>query len=89
MIWETTNELNYNIAKRFQKIRKRKKITQKQLATRSNVSLSSIKRFETTGDISLANLASVCVVLDLDNELRNLFTNTTYANIDEVISEQS
>jgi len=88
MIWETTSELNLNLAKRFQKIRKRKKITQKQLSIRSNVSLGSIKRFESTGDISLANLASMCVVLDLDDELRNLFTSNTYANIDEVINEQ-
>jgi len=88
MIWETTEELNLNLAKRLQKIRKTKKITQSQLAKRSNVSLGSIKRFETTGDISLANLSSICVALGLDNELRNLFTARTYKDIDEVINEE-
>jgi len=88
MIWQTSEELDLDIAKRIQIIRKRKKITQKQLAIRSNVSLGSIKRFEITGEISLISLTRICSALGVEDELRNLFTKHTYANIDEIINEQ-
>lgn len=41
-------EINTDIAKRMAGIRKRRKISQKELAKRSGVSLGSLKRFEQT-----------------------------------------
>ena len=52
-IWETPTDINIGIAKRIKNIRKRRKITQKQLAGRCNVSYGSLKKFEQTGEISL------------------------------------
>lgn len=48
-IWETPAEITLELAKRVKKIRKRRKITQKQLADRSNVSYASLRKFEETG----------------------------------------
>ncbi len=48
---KTWTEINNDIAQKIVRLRKRKKITQKQLAVRSGVSLGSLKRFEQSGDI--------------------------------------
>ena len=49
---KTWKEINNEVASNVQKLRKRKKISQKELAERSGVSLGSLKRFEQTGEIS-------------------------------------
>ena len=68
---------------------KRKKITQKQLAARSGVSLGSFKRFEQSGEISLQSLTKIAIALDVENELEGLFDNVPFASIEEVINEQT
>ncbi len=70
-------------------MRKRKKITQKQLAVRSGVSLGSLKRFEQSGEISLQSLTKIAIALDVENELEDLFNNVPFASIEEVINEQT
>lgn len=85
MFFETTDEMALNLAKRLKKVRKIKKITQLDLSKQSNVSYGTIKRFETTGEISLHSLIKLCVALDNVDEIRNLFTKITYTDIDEVI----
>ena len=70
-------------------MRKRKKITQKQLAVRSGVSLDSLKRFEQSGEISLQSLTKIAIALDVENELEDLFNNVPFASIEEVINEQT
>ncbi|MFR8652297.1 helix-turn-helix transcriptional regulator [Agathobacter rectalis] len=70
-------------------MRKRKKITQKQLAARSGVSLGSLKRFEQSGEISLQSLTKIAIALDVENELEDLFNNVPFASIEEVINEQT
>ena len=47
-VWETCEELDKKIADRVRLIRKRRSISQEKLSKISNVSLGSIKRFETT-----------------------------------------
>ena len=87
MIWETPDELIYNLAQRVKRIRKRRKITQEELAKISDVSFGSIKRFELSGQISLISLVKIANALDLSDELRNLFTEVDYLSIDEVIND--
>ena len=70
-IWETPEELDQKLAQRVRKIRKRRSITQEKLASISGVSYGSIKRFETTGQISLLSLTKIAIALDLADELRN------------------
>lgn len=86
-IWETPEELDQKLAQRVRKIRKRRSITQKKLASISGVSYGSIKRFETTGQISLLSLTKIAIALDLADELRNIFTQVPYKDIQEVINE--
>ena len=86
-IWESPEELDQKLAQRVRKIRKRRSITQEKLASISGVSYGSIKRFETTGQISLLSLTKIAIALDLADELRNIFTQVPYKDIQEVINE--
>ena len=87
LIWETAEELDKNLALRVRKIRKRRKISQQKMADLSGVSYGSIKRFETSGQISLLALTKIAMALDMADELRNIFSQVPYRNIQEVINE--
>lgn len=87
LIWETAEELDQKLAKRLCQIRKWRKISQQKLAEMSGVSYGSIKRFETTGQISLLSLTKIAMALDVADELRELFLNVPYQDIQEVINE--
>lgn len=86
---KTWTEINNDIAQKIVRLRKRKKITQKQLAARSGVSLGSLKRFEQSGEISLQSLTKIAIALYVENELEDLFNNVPFASIEEVINEQT
>lgn len=86
---KTWTEINNDIAQKIVRLRKRKKITQKQLAARSGVSLGSLKRFEQSGEISLQSLTKIAIALDVENELEDLFNNVPFVSIEEVINEQT
>ena len=86
-IWETAEELDLKLAQRVRNIRKRRKISQEKLASMSGVSYGSIKRFEHTGNISLISLTKIAMTLNIADELRNIFTQVPYRNIQEVINE--
>ena len=86
---KTWTEINNDIAQKIVRLRKRKKITQKQLAARSGVSLGSLKRFEQIGEISLQSLTKIAIALDVENELEGLFDNVPFASIEEVMNEQT
>ena len=88
-IWETPEETNLEIAKRLRMIRKRRGFSRQQLSSRSNVSFGSIKRFETTGNISLLSLTRLAVALDCADEMRRLFTGVEYKNMEEVFRERT
>lgn len=86
-VWETAEELDQKLAQRVRNIRKRRSISQEKLASMSGVSYGSIKRFETSGQISLISLTKIAMALDIADELRNLFTKVPYKDIQEVINE--
>ena len=86
-IWETPSEIAQNLAKRLKNIRRRRKITQKQMAQRCNVSYGALKKFEQTGEISLLSLIKIVMELGLTNEINELFTQPGYLSIDEVIND--
>ena len=87
LVWETAEELDLKIAQRVRDIRKRRSISQKRLSEMSGVSYGSIKRFETTGQISLVSLTKLAMALDIAGDLRNIFTQIPYWDIQEVINE--
>ena len=85
---KSASEINTDIAKRMAGIRKRRKISQEELAKRSGVSLGSLKRFEQTGDISLISLTKLAMALGLEDELDDLFADVPFDSIEEVINAQ-
>lgn len=87
LIWETAEELDQKLAQRVQNVRKRRSISQEKLASMSGVSYGSIKRFETSGQISLISLTKIAIALDIADDIRNLFTTVPYRDIQEVINE--
>ena len=86
-IWETAEELDQKLAQRVRNIRKRRSISQEKLASMSGVSYGSIKRFETSGQISLISLTKIAMALDIADDIRNLFTTVPYRDIQGVINE--
>lgn len=84
---ERDNILSLLNKKRVRTLRKRKKISQKQLSEMSGVSLGSLKRFEHTGQISLLSLTRLAVALGAGDEIRRMFTEIPYESIEEVINE--
>ncbi len=67
-ILKTPQEIRRDVAARAQARRLGRNMSQKELSARSGVSLGSVKRFETTGEISLTSLLSIAMVLgDLES----------------------
>ncbi len=87
-ILDAPSDIAVKLANRMRSVRKRRKITQKQLAARSNVSYATLRKFEKTGQISLESFIKLCMELGLTGELDNLFTTPVYNSIEEVINEQ-
>ena len=87
LIWETAEELNQKLARRVRNLRKRRSISQEKLAQMSGVSYGSIKRFEASGQISLISLTKIAMALEIADELRTIFTQVPYKDIQEVINE--
>jgi transcriptional regulator with XRE-family HTH domain len=87
LLWETPEEINRNLAKRAKSLRKRKRITQKELGERTGISYGTIKLFERSGNISLISLTKIAMELDCADEIKSLFAGTAYKNIQEVIDE--
>ena len=87
LIWETAEELDRKLAQRIRNIRKRRSISQEKLSSMRGVSYGSVKRFEATGQISLISLTKIAMALDIADELRSIFTQVPYKNIQEVINE--
>lgn len=82
-------EKQLEIAKRFVAIRKGEKVSQQRLSVISGVSYASIRRFEKTGDISLASLVKLALSLQLYDDLDNLFKREkVYLSIEDVINDQ-
>lgn len=85
---KTPKEINLLIASRIRSIRKRRKLSQERLSQKSGVSLGSVKRFESSGEISLNSLVKLAIALDCDSDLEGLFRDVPFDSIQEVIDEQ-
>ena len=87
LVWETPEELDQKLADRVRNIRRRRSISQQKLAKMSGVSYGSIKRIETTGQISLITLTRIAIALGIADELRNIFSKVPYLSMEEVLNE--
>ena len=87
--WDTPSDITKRLAEDIKKVRKRKKITQQQLAARSNVSYATLRKFERTGQISLESFVKLTMELGFAGELGDLFSKPVYNSIEEVINERN
>lgn len=87
---KTPTAVMQELVLKTQQLRRKSKISQLELAKRSGVSFGSVKRFETTGQISLESLLKLAyffnrlddfsTVFQIDSDLDNvekLFSNKT------------
>ena len=83
---KTPNDIAKELVEKIKQHRKKLKMSQARLATKSGVSLGSIKRFESKYEISLNSFIKILIALNLEQDLENLFTQKNYNSIDEVIN---
>lgn len=67
------HEISEDLSRKVRQLRKDKGLSQQQLARKSGVSLGSLKRFESTGQVSLESLLKVALVLGHLNDFESLF----------------
>ena len=71
------------IVERAKKKRKQMKLSQKQLSQKSGVTYASIRRFETTGDISLASLLKIAHELDALKDFESVFKGQSITSLND------
>lgn len=74
------------IAEREKALRRKKKLSRKDLSEKANVSYGSLKRFEETGNISLTALIKLAIALDCTAEFDSLFQTGKPESIEEIIN---
>lgn len=74
------------IRERMVRRRKGLHLSQQALAEKSGVSLGSVKRFETTNQISLVSLVKIAFALRCEDDFDALFARPAYTSIDDVIA---
>jgi transcriptional regulator with XRE-family HTH domain len=77
----TEKTIKSTIVERFKKRRKESGFTQKDLSIRSGVSYGSIRRFETSGEISLHALLRLCSVIGCLEDFNELFKHPIIKDI--------
>ena len=83
--FETPKEISRKIAGNMRTLRKSRKLSMEKLAEASGVSYGSIRRFESTGEISLTSLLKIAAVLDCSDEFTTLFAQRAPQSIQEII----
>ena len=83
---KTPNQIATTIARNLRELRKKDKLSMKALAELSGVSYGSLKRFESTGQISLTSLLKLAIVLDCVDDFDYLFKKTEILSIQEIIN---
>ena len=83
----TPNDVIESLKTNLKKKRKALGYTQTELASRSGVSLGSLKRFEQTGKISLESLLQLAFVLECLDEFKEICVKKEeqYSSIEEII----
>ena len=85
MTLKTPKDMALDLSKRFRSVRKAKGITIKSLSETSGVPYSTIRRFESNGEISLMAFVKMTSAMGEDAEIDRLFAEHKPASIEEVI----
>lgn len=78
---ETQQMVMLNLVERFKLRRKEYGVTQKKLSQISGVSYASIRRFETTGEISLTSLLKLSDAIGILSDFNWVFKNPIIKDI--------
>lgn len=78
-------EIQKEIARKEKERRREKGITQEKMARRADLSLSSLRRFEQTGEISFAALIRIGSVLDDEKAFLGLFAPQEFRTMKELL----
>ncbi|MGN8155109.1 helix-turn-helix domain-containing protein [Agrobacterium sp. 22094] len=73
------------MAQRMKRRRIQHGLTQRELASRSNVSYGSLRLFEETGKISLESVVKIAFALEAEAEFERLFPGRPPQDINDVI----
>lgn len=87
MFLQTPQEMAQAAAKRFRELRLAKKVTIKRLSEDSGVPYSTIRRFESSGEIAFVALVKLASVLNEDAQIDELFSQKIPQSIEEVLRE--
>ncbi len=80
----TEQSIKEELVNRFKKRRKESKLTQREISIRSGVSYGSIRRFESSGDISLQALLKLSRVLGALDDFNEVFSKKIPTNIKDM-----
>jgi transcriptional regulator with XRE-family HTH domain len=83
----STKDIQRIIAQRLKEARLSANLTQQGLASRSGVSLGSLKRFEGEGEISLKGLVSLAFALRMEDDFITLFEPKRSESLDSMLSK--
>jgi len=91
LILKSTHEMAISIAQKARIKRLSLNLSQKTLSQQSGVSHGTLKKFEQSGDISLASLLKIALSLDEFEIFESLFTNkskTLPSSLDQLLLEE-
>jgi len=81
---QTPREIQLILSKRIKRLRLINEWTQAELAERAGITLASLKRFESTGKISLERLSLIALALGRLNELMQLFEEPEIMTLSDI-----
>lgn len=84
---KTPQDIRLSLKDRLRQRRKDQKLSQAALSEKADVSLGSLKRFESSGEISLTSLIKIAIALDCEDDFDQLFTRKHYQSIEDVIAD--
>jgi len=80
----TIDTTKLDMVNRFKARRKEMKLSQVELANKSDVSYASIKRFEQSGEISLESLMKLAMAMNMLTDFDMLFKNSKVTSIKDL-----
>ena len=87
----TPQEMQKLIAEQVRSLRLQQNLSQQTLSNKSGVSYGSLKKFERTGEISLASLLKLAIVLGCMDDFKGLFAPMAFSkalSLDELLEDK-
>lgn len=81
----SAEDIGKSIASDFRTRRIEKGVSREEIASRADVPLSNVARFEQKGLISLTNLIKLAIALDYTAELKGIFSEPKFSTMDELM----